>query len=106
MGAVDATKSDKDKIKNLKIILGKLPKRNYHILKYLIAHLQRFNFKSNLFYFIFTINLKTYFLIICRVAEKASINKMHADNLGAVFGPSLMRSPKEEDLLSIGTQVN
>lgn len=101
MGAVDATKSDKDKIKNLKIILGKLPKRNYHILKYLIAHLQRFNFKSNLFYF-----YKTYVLIICRVAEKASINKMHADNLGAVFGPSLMRSPKEEDLLSIGTQVN
>jgi len=79
VGAVEHSKSENEKIKEMKIVLGKLPKRNYNILKYLIAHLQR-------------------------VAEKGEINKMKADNLGAVFGPSLMRSPKEDDVMSLGYQ--
>ena len=29
---------------------------------------------------------------------------MFAENLGAVFGPSLMRSPKEDDMMALGPQ--
>jgi len=79
LGAVEPAKSEAQRLAGIKATLAKLPKRNYNILKCLIAHLHR-------------------------IAEKGAINKMHAENLGAVFGPSLMRSPKEDDMSALGPQ--
>ena len=77
--AADLNKSEAQRLQLTKVVLTKLPKRNYNVLKYLLAHL-------------------------CRVAEKGAANKMFAENLGAVFGPSLMRSPREDDLSTMGVQ--
>ncbi|OPJ89124.1 GEM-interacting protein isoform B [Patagioenas fasciata monilis] len=55
-----------DPIQSMKDLLSKLPGSNYNTLRHLIAHLYR-------------------------VAEKYEENKMSPNNLGIVFGPTLLR---------------
>jgi len=93
----------------MKTVLAKLPKRNFNILKFLIGHLHRhapFHLLVAASGVICLCLTKSFCLIATknRIAEKGSINKMFAENLGAVFGPSLMRSPKEDDMLALGPQ--
>ncbi|XP_076978296.1 GEM-interacting protein isoform X2 [Tamandua tetradactyla] len=52
----------------LKTLLGQLPDSNYNTLRHLVAHL-------------------------FRVAARSEENKMSANNLGIVFGPTLLRPP-------------
>jgi len=49
LAAIDASKSEAQKLALMKAVLAKLPKRNYTILKYLIGHLHRHALAS-LFY--------------------------------------------------------
>ncbi|XP_043940392.1 GEM-interacting protein isoform X2 [Protopterus annectens] len=62
----DADPSIKDHINKLKDILGKLPPSNYNTLRHLIGHLYR-------------------------ISERYEENKMSANNLGIIFGPTLLR---------------
>ncbi|XP_023562967.1 GEM-interacting protein isoform X2 [Octodon degus] len=55
-------------IRSLKTLLGQLPDSNYNTLRHLVAHL-------------------------FRVAMQFEENKMSANNLGIVFGPTLLRLP-------------
>nr|XP_015844415.1 GEM-interacting protein [Peromyscus maniculatus bairdii] len=55
-------------IRSLKTLLGRLPDSNYSTLRHLVAHL-------------------------FRVAARFEENKMSANNLGIVFGPTLLRPP-------------
>ncbi|XP_021106795.1 GEM-interacting protein isoform X2 [Heterocephalus glaber] len=55
-------------IRSLKTLLGQLPDSNYNTLRHLVAHL-------------------------FRVAMQFEENKMSANNLGIVFGPTLLRPP-------------
>ncbi|KAM6168577.1 GEM-interacting protein isoform 2-T2 [Erethizon dorsatum] len=55
-------------IRSLKTLLGQLPDSNYNTLRHLVAHL-------------------------FRVATQFEENKMSANNLGIVFGPTLLRPP-------------
>ncbi|XP_028712732.1 GEM-interacting protein [Peromyscus leucopus] len=55
-------------IRSLKTLLGRLPDSNYNTLRHLVAHL-------------------------FRVAARFEENKMSANNLGIVFGPTLLRPP-------------
>ncbi|XP_066471240.1 GEM-interacting protein [Tiliqua scincoides] len=62
-----------DPIKNTKDLLSKLPATNYNTLRHLIAHLYR-------------------------VAENYEENKMSPNNLGIIFGPTLIRPPFGNDV--------
>lgn len=65
-----------DVIRALKVLLLQLPDSNYNTLRHLVAHL-------------------------FRVAAHFSENKMSADNLGIVFGPSLLRAPDTPGVTSV-----
>lgn len=71
--ANDTSKPESQRVQQVKAVLGRLPRRNFNVLKYLVIHLNR-------------------------VAEKGGLNKMFSENLATVFGPSLMRSPREDDI--------
>ncbi|KAG8129716.1 hypothetical protein E2320_016436 [Naja naja] len=60
--------SETDPIKTIKDLLSKLPATNYNTIRHLIAHLYR-------------------------VAERYQENKMSPNNLGIIFGPTLIRPP-------------
>uniref|UniRef100_A0A8C4UNK6 GEM interacting protein n=1 Tax=Falco tinnunculus TaxID=100819 RepID=A0A8C4UNK6_FALTI len=62
-----------DPIQSMKELLSKLPGSNYNTLRHLIAHLYR-------------------------VAEKYEENKMSPNNLGIVFGPTLIRPGSGSDV--------
>ncbi|NXY47911.1 GMIP protein, partial [Ceuthmochares aereus] len=62
-----------DPIQSMKDLLSKLPGSNYNTLRHLIAHLYR-------------------------VAEKYEENKMSPNNLGIVFGPTLIRPDAGSDV--------
>ncbi|KAJ6634403.1 hypothetical protein lerEdw1_014039, partial [Lerista edwardsae] len=62
-----------DPIKNTKDLLSKLPATNYNTLRHLIAHLYR-------------------------VSENYEENKMSPNNLGIIFGPTLIRPPFGNDV--------
>nr|XP_056705609.1 GEM-interacting protein [Euleptes europaea] len=72
-GAGDDSKTLVDPIKSTKDILSKLPPANYNTLRHLIAHLYR-------------------------VAERYEENKMSPNNLGIIFGPTLIHPPTTNDL--------
>ncbi|XP_063149041.1 GEM-interacting protein [Candoia aspera] len=65
--------SETDPIKTTKDLLSKLPATNYNTLRHLIAHLYR-------------------------VAERYEENKMSPNNLGIIFGPTLIRPPCNNDV--------
>jgi len=79
VAGVDPSKSEIQKLQLTKGVLARLPRRNLNILKYLVVHLNK-------------------------VAEKGALNKMYAENLATVFGPSLMRSPREDDITTMTRQ--
>lgn len=60
----------------LKVLLGKLPKVNFETFKFLSRHLHK-------------------------VASFWNVNKMDAHNLAIMFGPTLVRSPKDQTLIMI-----
>ncbi|NWW92713.1 GMIP protein, partial [Rhynochetos jubatus] len=62
-----------DPIQSMKDLLSKLPGSNYNTLRHLVAHLYR-------------------------VAEKYEENKMSPNNLGIVFGPTLIRPGSGNDV--------
>ncbi|NXF39745.1 GMIP protein, partial [Nyctibius bracteatus] len=62
-----------DPVQSMKDLLSKLPGSNYNTLRHLIAHLYR-------------------------VAEKYEENKMSPNNLGIVFGPTLIRPGSGSDV--------
>ncbi|XP_053907900.1 GEM-interacting protein isoform X2 [Cuculus canorus] len=62
-----------DPIQSMKDLLSKLPGSNYNTLRHLIAHLYR-------------------------VAEKYEENKMSPNNLGIIFGPTLIRPGSGSDV--------
>ncbi|XP_053149159.1 GEM-interacting protein [Hemicordylus capensis] len=62
-----------ESIKSTKDLLSKLPATNYNTLRHLIAHLYR-------------------------VAERYEENKMSPNNLGIIFGPTLIRPPSGNDV--------
>lgn len=70
---VDCTSFPSDPIQSMKDLLSKLPGSNYNTLRHLIAHLYR-------------------------VAEKYEENKMSPNNLGIVFGPTLIRPGSGSDV--------
>ncbi|NXL67705.1 GMIP protein, partial [Chordeiles acutipennis] len=70
---LDCTGFPSDPIQNMKDLLSKLPGSNYNTLRHLIAHLYR-------------------------VAEKYEENKMSPNNLGIVFGPTLIRPGSGNDV--------
>ncbi|XP_015283244.1 PREDICTED: GEM-interacting protein isoform X1 [Gekko japonicus] len=72
-GAGDESETLADAIKSTKDILSKLPATNYNTLRHLIAHLYR-------------------------VAERYEENKMSANNLGIIFGPTLIHPPTCNDV--------
>ncbi|NXG65993.1 GMIP protein, partial [Hemiprocne comata] len=65
--------SPSDPIQSMKDLLSKLPGSNYNTLRHLIAHLYR-------------------------VAEKYEENKMSPNNLGIIFGPTLIRPGSGSDV--------
>ncbi|XP_026529606.1 GEM-interacting protein isoform X2 [Notechis scutatus] len=65
--------SETDPIKATKDLLSKLPATNYNTIRHLIAHLYR-------------------------VAERYQENKMSPNNLGIIFGPTLIRPPCNNDV--------
>ncbi|XP_010187730.1 PREDICTED: GEM-interacting protein, partial [Mesitornis unicolor] len=69
----DCTSFSSDAIQSMKDLLSKLPGSNYNTLRHLIAHLYR-------------------------VAEKYEENKMSPNNLGIVFGPTLIRPGSGSDV--------
>ncbi|NXP50800.1 GMIP protein, partial [Heliornis fulica] len=70
---LDGTGFPLDPIQSMKDLLSKLPGSNYNTLRHLIAHLYR-------------------------VAEKYEENKMSPNNLGIVFGPTLIRPGSGSDV--------
>ncbi|NXJ16503.1 GMIP protein, partial [Odontophorus gujanensis] len=70
---VDCMSFPSDAIQSMKDLLSKLPGSNYNTLRHLIAHLYR-------------------------VAEKYEENKMSPNNLGIVFGPTLIRPGSGSDV--------
>ncbi|XP_054859663.1 GEM-interacting protein isoform X2 [Eublepharis macularius] len=72
-GAGDDSEMAADPIKSAKDMLSKLPATNYNTLRHLIAHLYR-------------------------VAERYEENKMSPNNLGIIFGPTLIRPPTGNDV--------
>uniref|UniRef100_H9H0L7 Uncharacterized protein n=1 Tax=Meleagris gallopavo TaxID=9103 RepID=H9H0L7_MELGA len=70
---VDCMNFPSDPIQSMKDLLSKLPGSNYNTLRHLIAHLYR-------------------------VAEKYEENKMSPNNLGIVFGPTLIRPGSGSDV--------
>ncbi|NXV75408.1 GMIP protein, partial [Atlantisia rogersi] len=69
----DSTGCPSDPIQSMKDLLSKLPGSNYNTLRHLVAHLYR-------------------------VAEKYEENKMSPNNLGIVFGPTLIRPGSGSDV--------
>ncbi|XP_062827104.1 GEM-interacting protein isoform X2 [Anolis carolinensis] len=69
----DDSESSANPIKSTKDLLSKLPATNYNTLRHLIAHLYR-------------------------VAERNEENKMSPNNLGIIFGPTLIRPPFSNDV--------
>ncbi|KAM3844043.1 GEM-interacting protein isoform 2-T2 [Vipera latastei] len=65
--------SETDPIKTTKDLMSKLPPSNYNTIRHLIAHLYR-------------------------VAERYQENKMSPNNLGIIFGPTLIRPPCNNDV--------
>ncbi|KAM4701678.1 rho GTPase-activating protein 9 isoform 2-T2 [Discoglossus pictus] len=59
-----------ERMQSIKQLVHQLPKPNYHTLKYIICHLKR-------------------------VMEHSEQNRMTTQNIGIVFGPTLMRPEKE-----------
>ncbi|CAM9598581.1 unnamed protein product [Lampetra fluviatilis] len=57
-----------ERLERIKELVENLPRYNYHTLRYIIRHLRR-------------------------VADNCAENKMNAENLGIVFGPTFLRSP-------------
>ncbi|XP_048338913.1 GEM-interacting protein-like, partial [Sphaerodactylus townsendi] len=71
--AGDDSETLADPIKSTKDILSKLPATNYNTLRHIIAHLYR-------------------------VAERYEENKMSPNNLGIIFGPTLIHPPTTNDV--------
>nr|XP_060619848.1 GEM-interacting protein isoform X2 [Anolis sagrei ordinatus] len=69
----DDSETAANPIKSTKDLLSKLPATNYNTLRHLIAHLYR-------------------------VAERNEENKMSPNNLGIIFGPTLIRPPFSNDI--------
>ncbi|NXC75044.1 GMIP protein, partial [Anhinga anhinga] len=70
---LDCASFPSDPVQSMKDLLSKLPGSNYNTLRHLIAHLYR-------------------------VAEKYEENKMSPNNLGIVFGPTLIRPGSGSDV--------
>ncbi|XP_038640811.1 GEM-interacting protein isoform X2 [Scyliorhinus canicula] len=68
-------------IQQAKALLQNLPASNYNALEHIIGHLHR-------------------------VAEQSEENKMCSNNLGIIFGPTLIRPPPVEDTASMISLVN
>ncbi|NWR63172.1 GMIP protein, partial [Bucorvus abyssinicus] len=69
----DGTGFPSDPVQSMKDLLSKLPGSNYNTLRHLVAHLYR-------------------------VAERYEENKMSPNNLGIVFGPTLIRPGAGSDI--------
>ncbi|NWX08602.1 RHG15 protein, partial [Caloenas nicobarica] len=71
-----------EQIKQVAELVQSLPPANYATLRYLLAHL-------------------------CRVMERADVNRMTCQNIGIVFGPTLLRPEREPGSLAADmTQQN
>ncbi|NWR62934.1 RHG15 protein, partial [Bucorvus abyssinicus] len=66
-----------EQVERLAELVQSLPTPNYATLRYLLAHL-------------------------CRVMERAEINRMSRQNIGIVFGPTLLRPEREPGSLAAG----
>ncbi|XP_039206305.1 GEM-interacting protein isoform X2 [Crotalus tigris] len=73
--------SETDPIKTTKDLMSKLPASNYNTIRHLIAHLYR-------------------------VAERYQENKMSPNNLGIIFGPTLIRPPCSNNDVSLSCLVD
>jgi len=71
---------DDGKIDAIKVALTCLPRSHYETLKYLIIHLGK-------------------------VADASHLNQMTAENLGIVFGPTLLRAP-ESNIFHLSYDLN
>lgn len=60
-----------ERIQTMKNLVGNLPESNYHTLKYIVCHLNS-------------------------VRDQSEKNRMTTQNIGIVFGPTLMRPEKEQ----------
>ncbi|XP_074036276.1 rho GTPase activating protein at 19D isoform X5 [Leptinotarsa decemlineata] len=76
----DKIEDPKERMEQLRRLLGELPKHNYHTLKHIIMHLKR-------------------------VADNCEVNRMDAKNLAIVFGPTIVR-PEEENMESMVHNMN
>ncbi|XP_061871517.1 rho GTPase-activating protein 9-like [Colius striatus] len=76
---VDAIKlpDPQERVRRVAQLVQDLPPHNYATLRYLLAHL-------------------------CRVMERADANRMTRQNLGIVFGPTLLRGQRELGSLAVG----
>eukprot|EP00061_Rhincodon_typus_P013611 g40092.t1 len=68
-------------IQQAKVLVQNLPVANYNALEHIIGHLHR-------------------------VTEQCEENKMSSNNLGIIFGPTLIRLPANEDTASMISLVN
>ncbi|NXC44601.1 RHG15 protein, partial [Penelope pileata] len=66
-----------EQVQRVAELVQSLPPHNYATLRFLVAHL-------------------------CRVMEQADINRMTRQNLGIVFGPTLLRPEREPSSLAAG----
>ncbi|NWZ28690.1 RHG15 protein, partial [Asarcornis scutulata] len=66
-----------EQVQRVAELVQSLPPPNYATLRYLVAHL-------------------------CRVMERADVNLMTRQNIGIVFGPTLLRPEREPGSLAVG----
>ncbi|NWW87588.1 RHG15 protein, partial [Rhynochetos jubatus] len=66
-----------EQVERLAELVQSLPPTNYATLRYLLAHL-------------------------CQVMERVSVNRMTRQNIGIVFGPTLLRPERELGSLAMG----
>ncbi|NXS46083.1 RHG15 protein, partial [Balaeniceps rex] len=76
---IEATKlpDPQKQVEQMAELVQSLPPANYATLRYLLAHL-------------------------CRVMERVDVNHMTRQNIGIVFGPTLLRSEREPGSLAAG----
>jgi hypothetical protein len=67
--------------KNYIAVVEQLPKAHLYVLKYLLGLLQQ-------------------------VTKADALTKMNPDNIGIVFGPTLVAPPPADDIVAISTQIN
>ncbi|CAG8789935.1 3107_t:CDS:2, partial [Gigaspora rosea] len=86
------TPDERKRVLDLHECVNNLPDPNYSTLKYLMGHLHKYLFIyfPNIF-----LTLRQFLTEVfhCRIVQNQDKNKMSVQNLGIVFGPTLMGSP-------------